>query len=82
MKAEDFTLFQTYIDSKNKYFEFDRYIDSELQMLSNVFDKFSETLSSHFYDTKKDLLDHEADLFKSLLREENYSTVLAESSNN
>lgn len=81
MKAEDFTLFQTYIDSKNKYFEFDRYIDSELQMLSDVFDKFTETLSTHFYDTKKDLLDHEADLFKNLLGAENYSTVLAESSN-
>lgn len=81
INAEALTLFQTYIDAKNKYFEFDRYIDSELQMLSDIFDKLTETLSSHFFNTKKDLLDYEADLYKSLLKEENYSTVLAESSN-
>lgn len=78
---DDSAIIQTYIDSDNKYFEFERYIDSEVNMLSTVFEKFTEILSKHSFNIKKDLLEYEADLFKNLISEENYSKVLDESSN-
>lgn len=80
--AKNKELFEMYINSQNKYFEFEHYIEREIQLLSEVFEKFSETVTNQYFETKKDILEFEAYHFKNIIQKKDYSTVLEESSSN
>ena len=82
LNEDEKALFQKYISAENKYFEHDQYIEEEIKVLSDIFDVFSVSLSKHYITAKKDLLDFEAKIFERAILGKNYSTVLAESSNN
>jgi hypothetical protein len=63
---EEKAIFQKYISAENKYFEHDKYIESEIKILSDVFDTFTTNLSRNYINSKKNLLDYEAEIFKKV----------------
>lgn len=82
MNEDERSLFKKYLESENKYFEHDQYINDDIKMLSDIFDALSKTLSRHYLITKKELLDYESQFFLKVEKEKNYTEVLEESSNN
>lgn len=82
IKEENLKLLQEYLVSNNKYFEFNKYINSETTMLFEVLDVFFEILSNQFLEAKKNLLVFEAEIYAEILKEKIHSTVLSEFSNN
>ena len=60
-------LFDKYISNNYNYFEHNRYNNLETEVLFGVMDKFSEILSTNFFNSKKTLLEFEAKIYQSTL---------------